>query len=181
MAGGKTTNPNEHRMAEMEAIVVEHQTALLRYATRLLNDPHSAQDVVQQTFIRLFEMWRDRNYPAMVNLRAWLYRVTHNAAIDHVRAEARRRTLHEKHAAELEPGGNGDGAALGDRKDLVLRNLRALDEKDQQVLLLRLEEGLSYQQIADATGRSVGNIGCILHHAVKKLAERVRGIGVTTP
>lgn len=174
MAGENKSNPNAQRMAEMEAIVVAHQAELLRYATRVLHDPHSAQDVVQQAFIRLFSLWRDRNYPAMENLRAWLYRVTHNSAIDHMRGETRRRTLYEKHAAEIEPGTDGDGGARSDRKALVLHHLSALDEKDRQVLLLRLEAGLSYQEIASVTGRSIGNVGCILHHAVKKLAERVR-------
>ena len=47
------------RTAQMEAIVAEHETSLLRYATRILNNPASAQDAVQNVFIKLFTNWQD--------------------------------------------------------------------------------------------------------------------------
>ncbi|MDA0323476.1 MAG: RNA polymerase sigma factor [Verrucomicrobia bacterium] len=157
-------------------IVAEHETALLRYATRLVNDPHTAQDVVQKTFIKLFEKWRDKGYPEMKNIRAWLYRVTHNGAIDHIRHESRLNTLHERHTEEAAcaDGHHCPTPVLKDRKEEVLFHLKQLDESEQQVVLLRMEQGLSYQEIAHVTGRSVGNVGCVLHHAVKKLATRVQ-------
>lgn len=56
----------------------------------------------------------------------------------------------------------------------VLAAVRKLDLTEQQVVLLRLQEGLSYQEIGGITGRSEGNVGCILHHAVKKLGRWVQ-------
>ena len=70
MGIGKNQRSGENRIEELEMIVAEHETALLRYATRLVNDPHTAQDVVQKTFIKLFEKWRDKGYPEMKNIRS---------------------------------------------------------------------------------------------------------------
>jgi len=167
------------RIAQMEAIVAEHETSLLRYATRILNNPAAAQDVVQNVFIKLFTNWQDGTRPSK-KLRSWLYSVTHNEAVDFIRRESRLNVLHKKHAEEEAIGTQRatsdcpDGVnCTEDRKEQVLGLLRKLDPASQQVVLLRMEEGLSYREIAEITGRSEGNVGNILHHAVKKLAENI--------
>jgi len=168
------------REEQMEAIVAEHETALLRYATRILNNPYTAQDVVQNTFIKLFKHWQEGMKPSE-NLKGWLFRVTHNEAVDHIRRESRLRTLHEKHAEEERaacPDGQNCPGKNEDRKQLVLRYVRKLSDREQQVMILRLEEGLSYREISAITGRTEGNVGNILHHAVRKLSERLKEAGV---
>jgi len=164
------------REARMEAIMAEHETSLLSYATRLLNNHASAQDVVQNVFIKLFRSWKDGTKPTK-QLRAWLYRVTHNEAIDLIRMESRKRALHKRHAEDVASGVCPDGqncpAEADERRTMVTMALRHLDMCEQQVVLLRMDQGLSYREIAEVTGRSEGNIGCILHHAVKKLSARL--------
>jgi len=159
----------------MEVIVAEYETVLLRYATRILNNPFTAQDVVQNVFIKLFKGWRKGTQPSP-RLKGWLYRVTHNEAVDHIRRESRLRILHDKQAEET-----GDSCPdgrncpdKGEKKELVLLHLKKLSPREQQVVLLRLEEGLSYREISEVTGRSEGNVGNILHHAVRKLSESLR-------
>jgi len=66
------------------------------------------------------------------------------------------------------------GAEQIDQMNLVLANLRKLDLAERQVVLLRLQEGLSYKEISRITGRTEGNVGCLLHHAVKKLSQCVK-------
>lgn len=164
------------RMAQMEAIVVEHETALLRYATRVLNNPSAAQDVVQNVFIKLFNQWKKGTHPTD-KLKAWLYQVTHNEAVDYIRRESRLRLLHDKEAEERTscPDGRNCPASVEEKRGMVLQHLRELSPAEQQVILLRLDEGMSYRDIAGVTGRSEGNVGNILHHAVKKLATAVAG------
>ena len=163
------------RMTQMEAIMAEHETALLRYATRIVNSSDTAQDVGQNVFIRLFQAWQENTRPSR-HLKGWLYRVTHNEAVDAIRRDVRQRALHERHAGEQAlscPDGIHCGDPVEEQRRLVLENLRRLDAPEQQVVLLRLEEGLSYEEIAEITGRSEGNVGNLLHHAVKKLAGMV--------
>ena len=166
------------RAARMGSIVTEYETALLRYATRLVNNRTTAQDVVQNAFIKLFTRW-DEEIVASPRLKGWLFRVTHNEAVDHVRRESRLQLLHSKHAEEQEhaPAHNPHGP-LDDqeRRALVLAELRKLHPREQQVVLLRLEQGLSYREIAEIMGRTEGNVGNILHHAVKKLSRKLAGV-----
>jgi RNA polymerase sigma-70 factor (ECF subfamily) len=181
VAGGnkRDNKARAAREAALEEVMTQYETVLLRYATRVLNNPASAEDVVQNVFIKLFRSWEPGADGGPENLKSWLYRVTHNEAVDHIRRESRLRLLHERHAEERQ-GNCTDGEHCGsapsfeDKKALVLSQLRKLHPREQQVVLLRLEEGLSYKEISAITGRSSGNVGNILYHAVRKLSENVR-------
>lgn len=162
---------------EFAAIITAHESALLRYVARLVNDAHAAQDVVQETFIKLFRAWRDDARPTE-NLRPWLYRVAHNAAIDHIRRESRLHHLHEQEALEHAAPDPADSEDPPERARIVLGHLRRLDPAERQVLLLRMQEGFSYREISLVTGRTEGNIGCILHHAVKKISASLKQAGL---
>jgi len=164
----------------LDGILREFQGPLLRYATRILRDSSAAEDIVQNTFIKLCERWMPGSRKS-TQLRAWLFRVVHNGAVDLMRRESRRRRLHREHAAGLQMR---IAATLAqDRKsaelhEQILEQLARLEPKEQQVLLLRLEENMSYKEISLVTGRSVGNVGCILHHAARNLADRLRKAGL---
>ena len=88
-------NDVPERAMRMETIMAEHESALLRYATRILNNASAAEDVVQGVFVKLFRAWKEGMKPSD-QLKSWLYRVTHNEAIDHLRKESRLQALHEK-------------------------------------------------------------------------------------
>lgn len=163
---------------EFAAILAAHEAPLLRYVARLVNDREAARDVVQDTFIKLFRAWRPGTRPS-VNLRAWLYRVAHHAAVDVVRKERRRRAWRERAAREQRETPPGRPRPEGDRAALVLEQVSRLEPAERQVLVLRLEEGLSYREIGIVTGRTEGNVGCLLHHAVTKLAARLRAAGAS--
>lgn len=175
----RETDPAE--TPPMEAIVAEFETPLLRYATRILNNPSAAQDVVQNTFIKLFQRWKPGMH-ASAGLKSWLYRVAHNEAVDTIRRESRLHVLHEKQVNDPAVGSCPDGRdcamTLSEQHRAVLAQLHTLQPREQQVLLLRLEEGLSYKDISRITGRSEGNVGNLLHHAVRKLSASLRKAGV---
>lgn len=146
---------------------------LHRYAARLLRDTHAAADVVQQVFLRLSQL-PPAKHPAPAATKSWLYRVTHNQAVDHIRSEQRRRQAHETHAERTRLDAAPSTEA---RIAIVLQHVDQLDEKARSVLLLRLQEGLSYQEISDITGLSPGNVGYVLHHAVREVGEALRREG----
>ncbi len=172
----KKRENKECREKKMEAVMAEFESPLLRYAARILNNPVSAEDVVQNVFIKLFKAWPEGEHPTD-KLKPWLYRVTHNEAVDYIRKESRLHDLHEKQAAEdqvVAYAGSDKAASVGEKRALVLSLLHQLHPREQQIILLRLEEGLSYKEISAVTGRSEGNVGNVMHHAVKKLSEKIR-------
>jgi RNA polymerase sigma-70 factor (ECF subfamily) len=63
---------------------------------------------------------------------------------------------------------------LDEREELVLSCLPALSPLQRQVVLLRLQQGLSYEDIALIVGEKVSYVGNLLHHAVKILSEEVK-------
>ena len=163
----------------IEVVVAQHETALLRYATRLAGNPVIAQDLVQDAFIRLVRHWRDGERTD-VPLVPWLYRVTHHLAVDYIRHEDRLRHLHARQAEETPPAAPAGQRRQIERSEAVQwtqRFLRELEPAEQQVAVLRLQEGRSYKEISQITGRSVGNVGCLLHHATKHLTEKLKQVG----
>jgi RNA polymerase sigma factor (sigma-70 family) len=147
-----------------------HASSLHRYATRLVCDADAARDVVQQVFIRLSQL-SEAKRPASAAAKSWLYRATHNLAVDKIRADQRRKKLHEEHTRREQL--NKTDPASG-KLEQILRLVDRLDDKSRAVLLLRLQEGLSYREIAETTGFKEGHVGYLLHHAVRQLTEWVQ-------
>jgi len=115
-------------MAEFNSIVSEYEGALLRYAARIVRHHDVAQNVVQDTFIRLFKSWTDELKPCP-KLSSWLYCVAHNCAVDHLRRETRRNLLHLHHAREHEeftPPVRGQGFEISEDAERAAQALQTL-------------------------------------------------------
>ena len=166
----------EKKKAEFEAVVREHESGLLRYAARVLNDEDAAQDVVQDAFLKLHRNWSAVRKPGS-SLSSWLYRVTHNLAVDHIRKKSRLQKLHWRQSREREALStpkwrqNSGESAAAEKARLALD---ALDMRERQVTLLKVYEEKTYREISEITGLSPGNVGYILHHAMKKMARQIK-------
>ena len=162
---------------KIEQTMNEMQTPLLRYACRLVNDEAAAHDVVQESFIKLHRFAEQSNaFPEKVS--SWLYRVTHNQAVDYIRKEQRRREVHQQQSEQRELFLSNNAASdRTERMAMALEHLNDLAPRDRQVILLRLQEGKTYEEIADIMEITVGNVGFLLHHAVKKLSEHLKKRG----
>lgn len=164
----------------MEAIVIEHEAGLLRYAARLLNDPTTAQDVVQEVFLKLFQGWKDGARPT-AQLKSWLYRATHNRAVDHIRRESRLRILHKKQAERHPPSFPALQRRQMEEREMkafTLAHLKLLDPAERQIVILRLQEGMTYREIAEITDRSEESVRYTLFRAVRKLSKSLKQAGV---
>ena len=152
-------------MRDVERLFHAHHAALVRYLTRRLGDRDWAEELVQETFLRALR------HEDVSNERAWLFAVASNLARDEVRRQIRRRghlqlLADEARAAEAEaPTPEFERA---EDAAAARRALDGLEERDRHALLLR-EEGLSYEEIAEALGLSVGSIGTTLFRARKRL------------
>lgn len=154
----------------MRDVLERFERPLLRYALRLVHDMEAARDIVQDTLLRLCQQGQE---DVERQLQAWLYRVCHNRAVDHLRKEGRMQSVD---AARLEvPVGPGpQEAVLGqDEQERVLACLGGLPERQQTLLRLKFQEGLSYKEMARQTDLSVSNVGFILHQAIRALRERL--------
>jgi RNA polymerase sigma factor (sigma-70 family) len=176
---------------DLAALLDRYERPLVRYAMSIVGDVDSARDVVQETFIRLSRMLPgavhsddtdDSAVPRTSTLdfgnpkhvEAWLFTVCRHRSIDHQRKHCRiiPMPLPEDHSSN-EPG-PAAAAESRDTEASLLRLLDRLSPNQREVIRLKLQNDLSYQEIADITQLSVTNVGFILHTGLKKLREIVR-------
>lgn len=144
------------RSGDMEAlteVVEEHQARLYRYLLRLVREPATAEDLFQQTWIKVME--KIQSYDPRRDFVPWLLTVARNLALDHLR-RYKPESLDEPlpsgdSMAELLPAAEEDqGSALlaGERSELLARALLQLPVVYREVLTLRFEEDLKLEEIA---------------------------------
>lgn len=152
----------------VKAALNEFESPLIGYATTFLHDVERARDVVQDTFIRLYQQDVDK---VKGGLKAWLFTVCRNRALDVIRKERRITNLEEEQMARVPSGRRtpSERADLEERVGQVHEALNRLSENQREVILLKFEQGLSYQEISEVTGLSSGNVGFLLHTGLKRL------------
>lgn len=164
------------RLQELKAVIDAYEKPLLGYVSRLLGGGTLfAEDIVQNTFLKLIRSWKEPLVPSPA-LSSWLYRVAHNELVDFVRKEQRQRLLHAEHGEEA-IGGQGAttdprelSGGVSDQALGAAEALRRLGDRERELVVLKVYEEKSYKEIAEITGLTVSNVGFILHTAMKKLA-----------
>ena len=164
----------------VRAALRQYEGPLTRYAARLTGDLERARDVVQDTFVRLCA-----EDPSRLNgrLAEWLFTVCRNRALDVQRKECRMTTLSE---IELESCTNGElspASALEQQEDAsrVLRLLDSLPQNQQEVVRLKFQNDLTYQEISRITKLSVSNVGFLLHTAIKTIRRKLQAESKPAP
>jgi RNA polymerase sigma-70 factor (ECF subfamily) len=150
---------------------------LLRYLLSCRVALPEAEEIVQETFLALFQHLRAGKPRS--NLPGWIFRVAHNLALKQLaRAQRTAPALPETHA-DLAPGPE-QLASDQQRQRLLLAVLRALPEQDQCCLALRAE-GLRYREIADVLGVSLGTVANSLARSLSRLnrADEFGGVHAT--
>ena len=146
------------------------QPSLWRYVNRLVGDADAADDVVQESFVRLLAR------PDLTGdaVRLWLFTVATNLVRDRGRTAARRSRLLS--AVPALPDAEPDPAETVERNERV-RAVRAalqqLSERDRQLLMMR-EEGFRYQEIAEVVGVAPGSVGTLIARAARRFSETYR-------
>jgi RNA polymerase sigma-70 factor (ECF subfamily) len=178
----------------LEELFRDLEGPLLAYATRLTRNGETAQDCVQEAFLRL--------HPRLLSGEVhdpsgWLYRTVHNLAITGLRKSSKVVSFdapglgvdNDDALSRLETDLTfADPAPLPDAEverleaaglaRLVFDRLRRLDPRAGEIVRLKFYEELSYKEIAERTGLNVGHVGYILHHALKFLATEIGRSGL---
>ncbi|MFL5582112.1 MAG: RNA polymerase sigma factor [Gemmatimonadaceae bacterium] len=152
--------------ADLERLFRTYNAPLVRYLTRRLGDRDWAEEVSQETFLRAMRQ------DTLTNERAWLFAVATNLVRDEARKHERRRRhlqlLAEEQRDEVVP--EPMTAERAEEAAMARRALETLAERDRHALLMR-DEGLDYNEIAEALELSVGSVGTTLARARRRLAE----------
>ncbi len=160
---------------KFEEIVQRFEIPLLEYARRITGDREQARDVVQETFVKLQRngALRREETPA-----TWLFTVCRNAALNVCRKERRMMYLDEEiiESQESEQPMPFDQLEQREATGFLLRIVATLPPRQQEVIQLKFQNDLSYQQIAEIMQTTANNVGVLLHTALKTLRERYAAV-----
>ncbi len=165
---------NERSEAEVDlaALVADYGALLFRVAHSIVRSRTEAEDVVQDTFVRVLQ--HRRSLPAVRDLRVWLVRIAWNLALDR-RRKVRPEQIDAAFAAALAAVTVPADQALGDARELasLLAAIERLPKAERQVLLLSAVDELSTAEVAKVVGKSESAVRASLYRARSRLRERV--------
>jgi RNA polymerase sigma-70 factor (ECF subfamily) len=170
----------------MEVLLARYKRPLFHFVLRLVRERGKAEDLLQESFLRMVE--HASTYQGTASVKTWLFRIARNLCIDELR-----RQKHRRHPSLDAPTGasqESDGQTLYDRladqgagpdrsmvdRDLAQRMAKAIDElpEDQrEVFVLRQVQNLSFKEIGEVTGVSENTVKSRMRYALERLQKNL--------
>jgi RNA polymerase sigma-70 factor, ECF subfamily len=142
--------------------------ALFRYIYYRLRDEQEAQDLTEETFIKVWETVKEKG-TGIYNFKAWLYRIAHNLVVDHYRKS--KEILSLDNIAALSDGQPHPENIIQDEETQVqlMNAVAQLEPELQQLITLRFGNGYSHRETAEIMNVKEGHLRVMQHRALKKL------------
>lgn len=176
-------------MSAFELLVRRYQDALVNYIYYTINDYHRAEDLAQETFLRVFKS--ASRYEPKASFKSWLYTIATNLSRNEIRNRARRNTYfledmvdegEDVYHSEFMIDTRYQPDILYEKKErqqLIKKALKQLPENQRLALTLVTYQELSYEEISEILNCSTGAVKSLIHRArqnMKKLLIKA-GIG----
>lgn len=154
----------------VDQLVVEHLPAALRLAIRLAGDADTAEDVVQEALCRVLGRWR--SFRGEASFRTWMLQIVVNVDRDRRRRKRERPgvPLDQVVSPSAQPTEHATAAELG---AMIRRAIDALPDRQREVALLSLGEGLAASDVAYILETTEANVHTCLHLARKRIAKEI--------
>ena len=158
-------------------IILKYQKQVYRFARRLLNEHDDADDVTQEVFIRLYNSIND--FRGDSKLSTYIYRITYNLCLNHIKKKNRFQKMHVNIEQENNLTSGKDtnpehDFVIKEKQKLIKKAYNSLPEKQKAIFNLRFYENLSYEEISEITGKSVGGLKANYFHAFKKIESKIK-------
>ncbi|MDE7396728.1 MAG: sigma-70 family RNA polymerase sigma factor [Muribaculum sp.] len=164
-----------------DTLLERYQSKVYAYILHIVKNRDVADDIFQETFVKIILTLRQGRYTDTGKFGAWLNRIAHNLIIDHYRQEKSENTVST----------DTDDADMLNRKDLcdenvedimisaqirddVRRIVEALPEPQREVLMMRYYQDMSFKEIADATGVSINTALGRMRYAILNMRRLAR-------
>jgi len=162
---------------EFERFFKLHWSRIVAVVIRVTHDRSRAEELVQESMLRLYRRW-----PIVRNPEAWIYRVALRMALNSVRSELRRNTTERRAETNRIPPGPDQESVVQSSEETVLvrRVLAGMRDRRAQLLILRYS-GLSFAEVARLLGLSPSSIGTLLDRAEKDFQKRYIALSKRDP
>jgi RNA polymerase sigma-70 factor (ECF subfamily) len=165
-------------------IVQRYQRPIYGLIVRMVRDPARAEELAQDAFVKAFRALH--TYDVHRKFSAWLFTIAHHVAIDEVRKGAlvtepiEETTADGTRMREFADTSAATPAVLTERIELagaLQKAIARLRPDYREVVALRYERDLDYDEIVEITGLPMGTVKSTLHRARKELAEHMENLG----
>lgn len=140
---------------------------LKRYLRRFVATDHDAEDLIQNVFVSVLRNL-DSYTPQGRGVEAWIFRIAHNTAIDHIRKHSREVLAGEQMPEHAVEPASGWDAAIDFRS-----SLGDLTTRERRLVYMRLVLDMSSKDVASAESRTPSSVDCAHHRAKIKLREHL--------
>lgn len=156
--------------------VLHLKDKLYRFAFRILSNEIDAEDVVQETFVKVWQ--KSEQLEGIENKEAWCMTVARNLAIDKIRARKKTQSSDIDGFHFISDTSPTPDRAMENQESLsiVMRKLNELPERQREIIHLRDIEGYTYQEIAEMTGNSQEQVKVNLFRARQKLKIELKNL-----
>lgn len=153
-------------------LVGRHSQALARFAVSA-GERDGIEELVQDTFVRAFASLG--SFRGESTLRTWLFTIERRLMLDRRRADRRsRETVPVEESDHVSEYGALDSLIAEEAQERVRKSLDALSPTQREVFTLRVQQGLSYREIAQVVGTSEGAARVHYHNAIQTVKEFLR-------
>ena len=168
-----------------EELVRRYQRPISAYVYRMVGNYESALDLTQEIFIKVYSSL-DR-YRAEFKFSTWIYKIAHNAAVDHLRRTATREqslvvgTEGDQFDLPIESGRMSpeQESEQRERRGEIETVVRALPGNYRELIILRHSQDLSYEEIVEVTGLPLGTVKNRLFRAREMMRQQFVEKGIT--
>ncbi|MBI5220112.1 MAG: sigma-70 family RNA polymerase sigma factor [Bacteroidia bacterium] len=166
--------------SSMEALITRHKKKVYTYILLIVKNQHIAEDIFQDTFIKVIKSLRQGKYNDEGRFLSWVMRIAHNLIIDHFRKEKNQKT-YSNDANDVDIFNNAQFAdktveenIISDQIECDVRTLiDTLPEEQREVILLRHFSGLSFKEIAEQTNVSINTALGRMRYALINLRKTI--------
>jgi RNA polymerase sigma-70 factor (ECF subfamily) len=165
------------------AVYESLRSPVYRYLAATFGDAIDAEDITQETFLRLYVYWSNGRAIADDRLRSWIFRVAHNLAIDRERNSKFVQELDsEPHLSAIQQlpdsGRNPEETLLDEERFKSVQNGLALLSRQERHCLHLRAEGFRYREIAEILGITRSSVAEFLRRAIRKLMREKNAQGI---
>ena len=153
-------------------LIRRYEPGLLRYATRMLGSRDAAADAVAEGLVRAYRHLASCRDPT--RLRTWLYRIVANRCKSHLARLPTADLSLEEAPPVADPGDNEAALERAEQLALVERALMTLSPEKREAFLLKHVEGMSYEEMAAATGERIPTLKMRVHRAREALLQALK-------
>ena len=164
----------------LDRLIEQYQHRLLRYLVYLSGNRELAEDLFQETWIRVLE--RGHQYDGKHEFSTWLYAVARNLTIDYLRKKSPLSLdglMEDEEHAPLEPADTRPMAwevvQQHEQAERISAALVGIPAEYRETVVLRFQEGLALEEIATVTGAKLGTVKSRLYRGLNLLMSRLKG------